>query len=157
MAEAKIWLAGIPTDAEVQLLLRKYGVPEEGKVITYGELEGLLDVSRSSNRFKSIVSRWRKILFRDHNTLLVAVNGEGYKVALPSERVLFGRRKFRSGMRMQVRALVVVAQTDKARLTAEEASQAEHIVRIIRASETAARAEARRAKGPELPAPVAEL
>jgi len=157
MAETKLHFGGLPTDPEIRTLYERYGVPEEGIIITYEELEEVLNCKRTTQRFQTVVSRWRRQLESQHNTLMVAVARVGYKAAVPEERVMFGMSQIRQSQRRERRAREVLAGTDSTRLDKNHAELLLYGMRVINARRQAALAEARRYKGPSALAPTLSL
>jgi hypothetical protein len=135
---------GIPTDPDVRLLLARYGVPAEGWLIAHRELEEVLGVDRRSHRYGTVIAAWRKRLQDEHNVVLIAVPGVGYKVGTPDDRVEHGSRRIRTGQRITRRAYRVIGTTDLARASEPNRKQAERDLAVARAIIAAAQAEAKR-------------
>lgn len=115
-----VFFGGIPTDAEVELLNDKFGVPEPGTMITYGEVEETIGREHGSNRWRSVTGRWRRELQKCHNIIMEAVPNEGFQALTPSGRVRHSESKIRSGTRSIRRGLIVASRTDTRELGEEE-------------------------------------
>lgn len=142
---ARIFAGGVPTEPDVRALIERYGVPAEGTMIPYVEIEKLIRCGRRSFRFKTVTDRWRKQLKRDHNVATGCdCRGEGIKVLCPDERVSAGKAKTRTAVRAIRRSVDLVETTDKARLSPEMRAEADHLVQCSGALLLAARMEAKR-------------
>jgi hypothetical protein len=119
-AKRNIFASGVPTAPDVRKLHEQFGVPKEGTVVSNEELEECIRVDRKSFRFKTVFGSWRKRLAKDHNVLLVAIAGEGYKVADPTERINWCASKARHGRKAIVVAATVADATDTRRLTMDQ-------------------------------------
>lgn len=108
---------GTPTGPAVDNLEAFFGVPEEGTVIRWEDLEEILGLLRVSPRFRTVVSAWREKLLREHNVFLCAVgNGGGLLVAPPNARVDVAARKVAQGRRFVERGILLAVSTDHNRL-----------------------------------------
>lgn len=124
----RMFFGGVPTELDIKTLRNRY--PDNGMnagdFIGYEELEGLLGLTRDTYRFKTVVSRWRKIVEAASGRILGAVPGEGLKVLKEGEKVDLSRAKLRSSSRLARRSLVVLARTDRKALTAQELAFYDH-------------------------------
>jgi hypothetical protein len=115
-----IFASGVPTAPDVRKLHEHFGVPKEGVIVAYVDIEECIGVDRNSYRFKTVFHSWRKRLAKDHNVLLVAIAGEGYQVADPSQRIIWCASKARHGRKSIVIAATVADATDTMRLTMDQ-------------------------------------
>lgn len=127
--DANLFLGGVTTDPEVKRLNDAYPEMEYDDIIRHDEIETIIENDRRSNRYQAIVTRWRKLLERDKNLLLVAVIGVGFIVADPSKRIIFGSGKHASGIKAIKRAGAVVVKTEREGLSDEEKRLADHLVK----------------------------
>lgn len=134
MAKCTQFVSGIPTDPDVRKLMEAFGKPSDGA------------------RYRTVTTAWRKKLHREHNIIVLADPGVGFKVATPDERVESGHSKMRTGQRITKRAFQVIGSTDLARVTPENRAQAERDMRVAKAVLTAARIESTKFKA-ALPGP----
>jgi hypothetical protein len=109
-------LCGIPTKVDVDRLLDKFGVPAEGSLIAKSDIAKCIGESDDSNRFNSVLSAWRKLLFREHNLLTVGDGAKNIRIAEPSERIDWAASRVASARRNVGRAVIVAHQTDAKRL-----------------------------------------
>ncbi len=119
--DTTLYFRGVPTKPDVDMLVRKYGVPAEGTVIGFVDIADCIGVPVDSSRFRTVVHSWRRLLIREHNVLLVAEGDKTFKAANPEERMRYASGKIAGGRKAIGRAIVVAHGTDAKRLT--EASQ----------------------------------
>ena len=81
----KLYFGGVPTDPEVKRLAEAFGTPDPG-LIPYEQLEAVVDVTRETNRFRTILTRWRRRLLQEQNIYTAAIQGAGIKVLNEPER-----------------------------------------------------------------------
>jgi len=77
---------GLSTNLDVRNLDSELSILE-GEEITHDAIEALIHQSRKSNRYKTVVAKWRKSLLADRNILLIPRIGVGYLVANAGERL----------------------------------------------------------------------
>jgi hypothetical protein len=146
MKNPTVFLGGIPTEPDVKRLEEALGVPEEGAVVSWEALEGVLHDHRRAHRFLTVVNAWRRKLHREHNVVMVAVRGEGLMSAPPDVRLDSGARRIRSGFRSIFRAGTVLEGTDRNRLTTDQRKALDHNLRVSTQARMAAAMESRRLK-----------
>ena len=111
---------GAPTEPAVNNLMEFFGVPDEGTIISWEDLEAVLSLSRSTSRFRTVVGAWRSKLFREHNVFMSAVgSGGGLVSSPPNTRVDVAARKIEQGRRAVLSGMFLAATTDHARLDAD--------------------------------------
>jgi hypothetical protein len=123
VSKQKLFLGGVPTAPDIKAIEDAVGLPGEGALVSWEMLEKILNKNRGEHRFKTVVTAWRKKLMRDHNVLMVARGGEGLVAATPDERIDYGSRQQKIGVRHIRRGAVVAALTDGTRLTAPKAKE----------------------------------
>ena len=143
----KLFFAGIPTEPDVKRLEETFGVPEEGKLISWDSIAEAIRENRNGHRFRTVVGAWRRKLHRGHNVVMDAVAGEGIVAVDPAQRVGLGARRMDHGFRAIRRAGTVLEGTDRSRLDGEQKSALDHNLRIGAAAKMAAAMESRRIKG----------
>lgn len=151
---ARVFFGGTPTEPDVRALREHFGVPEEGRIMTYEEVERVVGSPRESCRFKTVTDAWRRLIYQEHNRIVGVARGEGFYVLTPSERVDHGRAKIVQGGRKIRIGLDRLVTTDRERLTAEEVKALDHNVFIAGQVQQAVVAAMRRSKGPSLPSSV---
>ena len=120
----------VPTDAEVEQLRERYGAPAEETLITYDELMELLQIERHATRFKSVISAWRRKLYREYNVLLKCEPSVGYIVQDNHGRVDTSSRRFKAGLRRVSSATDIVMRTDREGMTTEERRHCDAIISV---------------------------
>jgi hypothetical protein len=130
-------------------LTEAFGKLKEGDTITKEEISGVIQEPAGGSRWRTVVSAWRRKLYRESNILLVAVPTVGYEVAPPMRRVDHGCSKWKHSMRAMAKSADVLARTDRARLTAEAARASDHVVMVTGAMTALAATEAKRLRYPD--------
>ena len=126
--KGSVYFKGIPTKVDVDRLVVKYGVPEEGTEISLREIAEVLAIEELSFRFKTVVSAWRRLLFRTHNVLMVGTGERTLVCADPETRVKTAVGKITHGRKSIGRGVVIAYQTDALRLTKDSKSVRNSIV-----------------------------
>lgn len=126
MSESKLFVGGVPTDPDVRKLREAFGVPNEGTLLAWVEIERVIGEKKGTSRFNTVVGAYRRAMKREHNAVFEAVPGKGLLHLPPNERVEFGIRNRQFGIRKTFRAVSVIATTDRKRLTPENGRVADH-------------------------------
>lgn len=119
-------VTGIPTGPDVDRLMQAFGVPQEGTVITWLEVEAAIGSNRDSSRFQTVLQAWRWRLEKENKVWLKTLKGVGVEVADPGKRLHQGGTWVRSGFRSLRRASGLAANTDRTRLTETQRQVREH-------------------------------
>lgn len=119
---------GVPTKLDVARLRKEFTELKVGDFIPYNEIADCIEVSRDSNRFRTVVHAWRREIYRELNIVLVPVPSKGFEVASPSERVHLSATKYKSGLRATLRAGDISIRTDTAGLSENEVRARDHII-----------------------------
>lgn len=141
----KPFFAGLPTEIDVRALVEAFGVPADGDVIRYDAVADVIKCPVKSSRWKTVTDAWRRKLWKLHNVVMRAGDGQ-FAVMPPDARVDHGGDRLRRGFRQFSKAHSVVASTDLSGLSDEMRAQADHVKNITTTAIQAARAEARRVK-----------
>lgn len=124
--------------------MKSYGAPKAGVTISHIEIENEIKAKRSSHRYNAVVTAWRRKLYKDHNIVLGAVRGLGYKSLIPDERADFIGQKYKTGIRQVKRAASVAIRTETEGMSAESKRAVNHVrntaAALILADATAAKA-----------------
>ena len=133
-----VFEAGIPIEPDVKKL--KYAFPElkPGDVIPYAKISSLIGVQRTDNRWRTVVSSWRRFLFTDLHIQLVAQNSSEFVVADDSRKIAVSTGMVASANRKYRKAGILAQVTDSANLTDDERKAKDHIIRISAAMRLAA-------------------
>jgi hypothetical protein len=130
MTSSNIFGAGVPTEPDVKRMIDKFGVPKEGTLIRYEQIEKVIGIEKATHRFRTVIHAWRKRMHADHNVVFIAVENQGLKAADPSERVTAASGKVRMGFRCIRRGSVIARTTDVVRLDATERRACEKLAEI---------------------------
>lgn len=97
---------GVPTKFDVDKLDKRWPELKPHDRISYAELEQVLEIDRSNQRWYTVMGAWRKRL-RSRNIHLKTIRGEGYEVADGATRLnevasWYGqaRRRYRRGLHL---------------------------------------------------------
>lgn len=133
---------GIPTEPDVAKLIEAFSVPPAGTIIKHNDIESIIG-KRTTNRYKSVTTAWRRKLYKDHNVVMGSVATVGYKSLLPDERADFIGKKYKTGVRHVRRSQSVAIRTDLAGMSAESKRAVNHVkstaAALILADATAAK------------------
>ena len=114
------FVTGIPTAPTIERLRKRFGVPAPGTLLSYTDIAEVAETEVHSHRFNSVVTAYRKKLYRESNIVLRAVANEGYEVLDSHGRVHEFTRGFKSGIIKTRRAADMAVATDETGLSEEE-------------------------------------
>ena len=114
--EASVYFGGIPVAPDVEKLFVMFEVPDPGTLITYAEIEEVIEIRRERTRFTTVVTAWRKKLLDDHNRVTEAVRNEGILVLTPKRRVRHVVNKNKSIFRQARKTYGIAVRTDPTEL-----------------------------------------
>lgn len=100
------------TAADVQLLWDVFpDLLPDGREITHAQIEAVLKMRHQSSRYRSVVTKWRRQLFRERGVYLdgQVAQGRGFIALAPDEMVRFGNRRVREAGRKFRKGLAVLA------------------------------------------------
>lgn len=137
--DGKVMGRGVPTEAELKKLGEKFGVPKIGDRISYAAIGAVIGAFYGSHRFTTVTVRWRKLLEREHNVLLVPVKSWGFEAADNSGRIRHASHRVTKGFRSIRRGSRLAGRTDRSGLTSDELRQQDHLCKIGAAVELAKR------------------
>jgi len=138
MTEANIFIRGLPTDLEVRKLTEHFTDIHKlrGMTIKHEELERVTGLKRDTNRYRTVITRWRKRVTRETGIELRgdlrADIGIGIRVLSASEQLEFsGDLDHRAGSRIR-HSHRAVANIDDSDLTEEERRTKDHRILAAR-------------------------
>ena len=120
-----IFGAGVPTAPDVQKIIDETGVPNEGQIVKYSDIERVIGIKRRTSRFGTVAAAWKRRLKSENDIVMCAVENIGYKALTPSERITYSGGKIRSGVKSIKVGSVVASTTDRKRLSDDEKSRQE--------------------------------
>jgi hypothetical protein len=126
MAKAIPYYGGVPTKPDVDKLIEKWGIPEEGTQITYEQIETVLGIKRNgerSSRYRTVVSAWKKRLETEHDVFLFTDIGD------PGDLVVGVSRKLAQSVNALKRGLELndVSKTRRHELSEEQRKRHDHM------------------------------
>lgn len=106
---------------------------EPGNLITYEVLAEALDLDEEKERdqIRQAVSAARQTVLRDHNKALVAIRGEGYRVALAREFAGLAQGHRQKADRQMTKALDIVKHVDENQLSPAELQRHRAVATVI--------------------------
>ena len=82
-----LFLGGVSTDAEVAKLMQNYKDAKPGDELSHEAISQLIEVPYGTHRYRTVVDRFRRLLFTQHNLELTAITRHGYRVSTGKERL----------------------------------------------------------------------
>lgn len=124
------FFGGVPTKPDVDKLMAKWPDIAPGLIIPYTEIESTIGESVKSNRYLTVVDRWRKTLYRDRNLVLQPHKGVAFEVLQPNGRIDYAHMQFKSGLKRSNKAAHIVATTDQSQIDPSRQGVAAAIGRV---------------------------
>lgn len=128
MTNTKLFFGGIPTDIEVNKLVEHFGKPEPA-TIAYADIEPIIGLAGREPRFKSVLTKWRRILFRELNIDTEMEAGIGMRVFAPGERIDASHRDMRSAIRKTRKWFLGITSVPTDKLNDIERKKYDHALR----------------------------
>lgn len=125
----KLYFGGLPIAPELERLKRAFPTVSRGDVIPYERIAGVLGLKWTERRFRTVVTAWRKALFRDLSLDTMAAGG-AVRVLLPMQQEGESRRDIRFSVRKLRRGVVRVEAIETQTLTEDELARVEHTRRL---------------------------
>lgn len=140
---------GVPVKPDVDRLRAKFGIPAEGTVIKWEDLEDVLRMERKLPRFKTVVTAWRSALMSESNVLTVAVRGIGFQAADPDTWIQHTASLWKQGCRKLGKASRLAELVDETRLSREFVAPRTAIIDTTAKMRVIAAAGAKKLKWPD--------
>lgn len=99
-------------EADVQVLRKRYtDLEPDGRVIRHDELEAVLGLSRTEARYRTVIAKWRKVLWDESQLYLdgMSAEGQGFRVLNGNQMVQHGNKRLRWAGRSIKTAVRVLA------------------------------------------------
>lgn len=109
-------------DADVRRLQQVFpDLLPDGRRISHEQIETCLRLSRLSSRYKTVVGKWRRLIFTERRIWLDgrAAEGFGFVVLTPDEMVRFANREVRASGRKLKKAIAIASAPDDSELSAD--------------------------------------
>ena len=126
----KLFLGGMPTDADVRLICAALPNLKEGDDVTHEQIEQAINIGRNESRYRTVVNAWRKSLLKNDNLEVVAVPSVGYRCLTPPERVKHNLNGFQVGSRKQGRHVRRSSLIPTQTLTKADQAKLDHLQKI---------------------------
>ena len=110
-------------DADVELLLGRFrDLVPDGRTILHEEVESLLRIPRTAGRYKTVTTKWRRVILQETRVFLDgrAAQGRGFKVLTPDEMVRYGNREVRAIGRRVRKAILITGLPNPTELSTNE-------------------------------------
>ena len=130
---------GMPTGHQVRRLMENINLAPD-TVITHEQIARVAQVEPGSNRYKTIVTAFRRLAFREHGLQIASERGVGYRVLTASGAVSVAVNDFGRAAKKISRTAVHVAAIDSRQLPNEEKPRLDHVRREIHMAAAAAKA-----------------
>lgn len=153
MKEARPFFGGVPTEPDVNRLMKEFE-PKSGTVVSHEAVEAVLGLNRSESRYRTVTTAWRRRLFREENVDTVVTPGHGFRFLREGERVRESVKDFGRNVRGIGRSLRRISAVRAEVLTDQDRAKHDHGRRLIAATLDGAR---RAQKELAAPKPIAQL
>jgi hypothetical protein len=130
---SNLFLGGIPTEGDVKMLLEAFPAIEPGQLIPYERVAEIVKVDRSSSRFRTVTSAWRRVLHRTQNFVLEAVPGQGFRRQTEVERSNSDRAGWRKDQSRAARRVRDLARVDTRDFAERDQRSHDHARRVLQA------------------------
>ena len=101
----------------VDSMLERLKRLEPGAIVEHAELQQLCDCDGNGTRYRSIVNKALKFLFKETGIKLQSVHGVGYRYPTGDEQHRMALRGMGSGIRQMVKSVRVAAEIADARFS----------------------------------------
>jgi hypothetical protein len=128
----QLYFGGIPTGPEVRKLQEAFGniSDRKGTTIRHEDIEGIIDIPRDSNRYRTVINAWRRKVASESGVEirgdLREVVGVGFRILSDSEQISFGVSLRNRGGKKIRHSHRAIFNTDDKNLSAEERRIKEH-------------------------------
>jgi hypothetical protein len=129
-ANMKIFLAGIPTDADVRTLMEKFNNYQPGTEVLYTEIADFVRIAVRSSRFETVLGAWRKRIRKEENVIFKRL-GDRIRFLAEMERVQEDAAAYRQGAKKQIRAYGDISMVRTEKLDELGRKKADHIKRVM--------------------------
>jgi hypothetical protein len=129
-SKMKIFLAGIPTEPDVRMLMERFNDYTPGNEVSYVEIAEALHVEVRSCRFEVVLSAWRKRIRKEENVTFKRI-GDRIRFLEEMERIQEGAAAYRQGAKKQIRAYGDISMVRTEKLDELGRKKADHIKRVM--------------------------
>jgi hypothetical protein len=129
-----LFLGGVPTEPDVKALMVAFPEIDPGAVVTYEQIESIINVKRGSSRFVTVTNAWRSRLLKDKNIEVRPLRGIGLRRLTEAERVSENIGGVAKGARIIRRSGNRLMRVEPARLDEIERRKRDHAIRLADAA-----------------------
>lgn len=90
-----------------------------GDVITHKEIENIIEEKYGSSKYRSELSRAKRILLKEHNKCIESIRGDGYRIISPDDFTTESLRHYRRGFNSLQRGADVLENAPVKDMTAD--------------------------------------
>jgi len=122
-AKKSIYFGGIPTAADVNLLMESIQVQKmkPGDLIPYADITDIIRQDKKSHRWISVTNAWRKKIEKDYNIILECDPTErAFRILPEGGKVQLSRKKLRTAASAARRSYVISGLVNVKQLTEDE-------------------------------------
>jgi len=123
MTQHKPYFGGVPTDPDIKKLREAFPAErlEMGQVIPYEEVEEVIGTAKKSARFRTVTTRWRRLVERETgNTVIGTERGVGFKVLDNRQKLDLSNDILEQALRRSRRSYQVTGRINLEQLTQDE-------------------------------------
>lgn len=139
MSKSGLFLGGVPTEPDVKRLIEAYSTLKPGDEITHAEMARTIDADERSNRYRTVVTAWRRQMLKLHNVDMQPIRGVGFRIIDGIERISASVKDYGGGVRKIVRSVGRARRVEMEKLTNEQQRVSEHALRHMEATADSAR------------------
>lgn len=121
-------VTGRPMDPAVRKLMDAFATTPRGETITYAALEAIIGENRRTNRFKSVVMKWRKKMSDEHGKALDNLMNVGYTVCTATGQLNAAGSLMRQASRRVSKAVVYAERTPVEQLAEHDQRRRDHFL-----------------------------
>lgn len=129
---SELYFGGLPTDPEVRRLREAFPdvLALRGTTIEHSQIEAIIGEKRTTNRYRSITTAWRRRVRKETGVEIRGdmpeIVGVGFRILSDGEQVTFSIDLRQRGARKIRHSHVALANVDSAKLTEEERRVRDH-------------------------------
>ena len=136
---ARVFRGGIPYSVDARRLMEAFPVPSltEGRIIKHEQLEGILAITKGSQRYYAVINSWIAQMKHANGLFLVWEPGLGLRVLDPAGILSFAENRTRQKIRQTGKAVRNFGWVDRNRLDTLGQQRLDHQLRVVSTIETA--------------------
>lgn len=118
-----MYFGGLPTEPDIKKLRDAFpdDALEPGRIIEYSDVAKVIGESVGSNRFKTITSRWRRLVENETGSIVIGTEpGQGFKILEEHEKLNLSGNKLMTAARCARRSYQVTGRVTVKNLSEED-------------------------------------